>query len=722
MYLRGATIAFCLGIVALASSAAERIDATAPQAGRWPFTPAVRPAVPRAADGAESVNPIDAFAVAELRRHGLEPSAPAERLALLRRVTFDLTGLPPTVEDQQSFLADASTDAYERVVDRLLASPHYGERMAQQWLDLARYAESDGFNEDRARPGAYHYRDYCIRAFNHDLPFDRFVRQQLAGDELEPDNLDAQIATGFCRLGGEETNAVDLRSRRQEIIDDTVSVVGQALLGLTVQCARCHDHKFDDIPQADYYRLVAFFQPMLQSSVAVAAPEQIAKHAQQQRAWEEATASIRAEIDAVFAPERSKRIVEGRAMLGPDVCRALDTPEAERTPEQRQLAYQGNIFLEWKGRETSIKLPGDEETRYGRLLDRLAEFDAIKPEPLPTADTVVDAGRVSPPTHRLAVGNAHQPLEEVQAGFPSLLSHDIPRIPPLAGSTGRRSVLAAWITEAKHPLTPRVIVNRVWQWHFGTGLVATSSDFGSSGSPPTHRELLDWLASDFVEHGWSLKRLHRMIVSSATYRQTSLVGATSAAALAADPQNRLLWHGPRRRLDGEQMRDAMLQISGTLNPRMFGPSAHPALPAGVTDPGWNPDADEQEQRRRSIYVFVKRNTRYPMFEAFDAPDRQESCPRRVETTTAGQALAMLNGPVAVTCAAEWATRLNELRNIDTIVRQAYREALAREPSDEEVAAGRAFIERMQTLDGERRAAIVDFCQALFNTSEFLYVD
>ncbi|HEX3869267.1 MAG TPA: DUF1549 domain-containing protein, partial [Pirellulales bacterium] len=496
--LRAALVLCVVLPLAVSRVTAERRPSSSPSTSEpsWPFDVPVRPAVPDL-DDPWIFNPIDAFILAKLDAHELRPNEPAGRLTLLRRVTFDLTGLPPTAEQQQRFLADHSAGAYERVVARLLASPRFGERMAERWLDLVRYADSDGFNEDRYRPGAYHYRDYCIRALNDDMPYDRFVRQQIAGDELESDNLDAQIATGFLRLGPEETNAAQLRQRRQEIIDETVNVVGQAFMGLTIGCAQCHDHKYDDIPQADYYRLAAFFQPMVQSQHIIATPDAKDLHDRQQARWEAATHDVRAEIDAIVAPLRKERYDEGRVILGPEVCGVLDKPVAERSTAERQIAAQADIFLEWKTRETRLDPKGDDVARYQGLLAKMATFDGLKPEPLPSADTVVDAGRDAPPTYCLALGVVERPIEQVEPAFPRLLGGQRPEIVAPSGqnsATGRRSALARWLTDAKHPLFARVIANRAWQWHFGTGLVATSSDFGSMGASPSHRELLDWLA------------------------------------------------------------------------------------------------------------------------------------------------------------------------------------------------------------------------------------
>jgi hypothetical protein len=698
------SIAFICVLAAFGGAWGAELRPESPDAAQrpWPFNAVRKPVVPAGAK-----HPIDAFL------SDGKTIAKADRRTLLRRVTFDLTGLPPTIDEQDAFVNDSRPDAYERVVDRLLASPHYGERMAQYWLDLVRFAESDGFQEDRLREGAYLYRDYVIRAFNADMSYDQFLRQQLAGDELEPDNIDARVATSFYRLGGEETNAVALRQRRQEIIDDVVHVVGQAMLGLTVGCAQCHDHKYDDIPQSDYYRLAAFFQPMVQTECVVASDEERADFAQRQQAWEEATSDIRQRLAEITSAGRERQLHEARVLLGGEVCRAIDTPDRDRTPLERQLATQAAVFLEWKTREVKIIPSGKAAQVFDEQLAKLSTFDHLKPDPLPTVETIADAGNVSPPTFRLAMGMVAKPLEELQPGYPQLLGGGDARIESLdtgAPTTGRRAALARWLTDYEHPLTARVIANRLWQQHFGVGIVATTSDFGVMGAPPTNRELLDWLAADLMEHGWSLKRLHRRIVTSEHYqRETSRT--------------------TRRALEGEAIRDAMLAVSGDLNRRMFGRSERPDLPPNVGSDTWTPDTDPAQRDRRSIYLLVKRNLRYPMFEAFDAPGRQESCPRRDTTVTASQALVLLNSPFSHEQADRWAERLLQLYGDSSehdLVRRAYLEAYGRAPSENEIEAAEQFLAKRQAMAGGgekgRRAAVAGFCHAIFSSNEFLYVD
>ncbi len=718
--------------------------------GKWPFCPPTRPDLPAVQDASWIANPIDAFVLAALEQAGLKPSARADKLALLRRVTFDLAGLPPTLDEQQAFLADASDGAYQRVVERLLASPHYGERWAQHWLDVVRYAETDGFKEDAFRPNAHKYRDYVIRAFNADLPYDRFIRQQLAGDELEPDNPEALLATGLNRLYPDEYNAADVRRRRQEIHDDLTETTGLAFLGLTVGCAQCHDHKFDPIAQADYYRLQACFAGMLpRDDMPLATSDERGRHEAAQAAWEEATRSIRDEIEAILAPHREASIKDALQKFEPDVRQAVEKPPSERSVLDEQICVQAMKYVTPKLREIAKELKGDEKQRYESLRAELARFDDLKPPALPTAMTISDGAVLAPATFRLVLGNYRKPLEQVQPGFPAFLGASDPERVPLADgvqSSGRRAALAAWLTRSDHPLTARVIVNRLWQHHFGLGIVATPNDFGAMGEPASHPELLDWLAVELVEQGWSLKAMHRLMVTSAAYRQSSLVDLDNpahAAALERDAGNRLLWHARRRRLEGEAIRDAMLQVAGRLNGRMYGPSARPDLPEGVkAKPAWEVDKHPADRDRRSVYIFAKRNLRYPLLELFDLPDMHASCPQRSATTTAPQALALLNSAFTLGQARHWAGRLlSEHASDEALVRSAIAEALARAASDEEAGEACAFIARQSAankseatretslpiplppdVDTARAAAVVDFCHALANANEFLYVD
>jgi hypothetical protein len=724
------------GVLAAADKAPSAREASRSERTErsWAFTPPRKVDLPPVRSQSGVVNPIDAFVLAKLEAAGLSPSSRADKLTLLRRVTFDLTGLLPTLSEQEAFLADTSADAYRKVVDRLLASPRYGERWAQHWLDLVRYAETDGFKADDLRPNAYLYRDYVIKAFNDDLPYDRFLRQQLAGDELEPDNPDAVIATGFNRLWPDEYNAANLEQRWQEILDDTTEVTGSAFLGLTIGCARCHDHKFDPILQTDYFRLQAFFAGMQpRDDQVTATAEQKKQHQEQLAVWETATHDLRTEMDKLLA---SKRQQERKYTLGkfrPEIQQAVLTEESKRTPYQKQIALMAEKQLQRAEVDAPKKMSGPDKQRFQELEKQMAALKPKEPAPLLTAMSITDIGRQAPPTHLLAGGDWRKPGKELAPGFPDWLLKAEPdtRLDAALESTGRRAALARWLTRKDHPLTARVMVNRLWQHHFGAGIVATPNDFGAQGDPPTHPELLDWLAVEFMENGWSLKHLHRLMVTSATYCQSALVDRNDprqAKAYVADRENKLLWHANRHRLEGEAVRDAMLQLSGELNLRMFGISARPKLPDKISNYAWKPDANPEDQNRRSVYILAKRNMRYPMFDAFDLPDMHNSCARRIKTTTAPQALLLLNGDFTLERAQQWGTQLLARHGKDerALVAQAYRAAWGRVATEDEVALGRKFLQQQTALlggtDPARAAAVADFCHALLNANEFLYVD
>lgn len=721
----------------------------------WPFRPLTRPMVPQLVDLRDwGRNPIDNFIGQKLEAAKLTPNSPADKSTLLRRVTFDLTGLPPTVAEQAAFFADNSPDAYARVVDRLLASPHYGEHWAQHWHDLVRFSETEGFKKDGLRPDAYKYRDYVIRSFNNDLPYDRFLRQQLAGDELEPDNPDALIATGLLRLYPEDVIASNMVQQRQEILDDITENTGLALLGLTVGCARCHDHKFDAITQVDYYRLQACFAAILPNDEASTATREQAKiYSQRLSEWETATKPIRDNIDRELADEREQARQDAISAYDPETLAAINTPEGKRTCLQDQLVAEADAWIESRIDRAYRRCAPEERKLYDQQMEELASYDALKPEPLPTAMAISDGDDEAPKTCVLASGNYLKPEQEVTPGFPAFLGASEPQIAPPPGepnSTGRRSALAHWLTRPDHPLTARVFVNRIWQYHFGQGIVATPNDFGVMGGNPSHPELLDWLASEFVANGWCMKPIHRLIVLSATYCQSSLVDAstpTHAAAIAADGANNLLWHARRQRLQGESLRDAMLQVSGQLELSMFGPSVRPELPQALADSryGWESSPSPADRNRRSIYVLVQRNMRLPMLAAFDQPDLLNSCPRRTNTITAPQALEMLNSDVTAHAAREWSGKLlyEFGTNVDALVREAYAEAFGRPPLKREIEVAEQFVEHQEAvidadsvalddeqlpiplpkkLDRAKAAAFVDFCHALLCSNEFLYVD
>jgi len=721
--------------------------------GEWPFSPLERPTTPEVNHKDWVRNPIDNFILAELEKKGLEPNPRADKLTLLRRVTFDLTGLAPTPDEQQAFLADESADAYGRIVDRLLGSLRYGERWAQHWLDVVRYAETAGFKKDDLRPVAYKYRDYVIKALNADLPYNRFISQQLAGDELEPDNPEALIATGLSRLYPEETNASNFRLGRQEILDDITDITGVTFLGLTIGCAKCHDHKFDPIRQVDFYRLQAFFTPMIaRDDVPAATPQERDEYDRRLAAWEAATKDLRAQIDALLAAKREAALAEALEPFDADTQKAVRTPAEQRSSLDKQLASLAMSTVQRSIDSVPKYLEGELKHKYEELATKLAALEPLRPAPLPSTMSITDAGPLAPSTFRLATGNYQKPLEEVGPGFPLFLGLSEPDIHPAtlrrSQTTGRRSALAQWLCRPDHPLTTRVMVNRLWQHHFGEGIIASPNDFGAMGDDPTHPRLLDWLASEFVSRGWSMKAMHRLILTSATYCQSTSVDPKNprhVQAQVADPANHLLWHGRRKRLEAEAIRDLLLQMAGQLNLRMYGPSARPELPQSlmVSRYAWDPDSKQQDRNRRSVYVFARRNMRYPMLGAFDPPDMINSCARRSTTTTAPQALTLLNGDFAAAQSRFWAGVLTSQPSSDAgLIEAAYVQAYGRRPGADEIQAAERFLALQSekiAAAGEiapsslpepvppdvwpaKAAAIVDFCHALLNSTELLYID
>lgn len=713
---------------------------TPEQRNHWAFQPVRASEPPSVRSRAWISNPVDAFVAARLEAGGIEPGPMADRVTLLRRVTLDLTGLPPTPEEVSAFLSDASPDAYSRVVSRLLASPRYGERWARHWLDVARYAESEGFKADETRPNAWRYRDYVIRALNDDKPFDRFVAEQIAGDELWPDDPDARIATGFNRHYPDESNARNLVQRRQEILNDVTDTVGYAFIGLSFACARCHDHKWDPISQADYFRLQSFFaNTTAADALPLASEAERAGYERRLAVWSEATREIRDELERLEKPGR-KAILDDYIEKYPDEIRAmLARPEPERTPFERQMVAKAMLYLDPKSHQfiadsaaAAGRLRGAEKERWTELRGQLKRLAHLHPGELPAATGMTDLGVDCPPTRVLVRGNWNSPGEVVEPAFPAALGSTRAEVRPVraregAGSSGRRTALARWLTDPVHPLVVRVMVNRVWHHHFGRGLVGTPSDFGLKGDKPTHPELLDWLARDFVAHGWSLKHLHARIVTSSTYRQSS---AHRPEAAMVDRENRWLGWFPRRRLEGEALRDSMLSVSGRLNPSMGGPSVFPELPPGSqTRGGWRVTEEISERDRRSVYVFVRRNFRYPMFEAFDMPDTHESCARRNITTSPVQALTLLNDAMTLDWARSFAGRVLGAgpEPLERVVERVWQLAYSRLPAADEVEMALTFLRRRIEGQGTAAlggadptvAAVTDLCHAAMLANEFV---
>lgn len=739
-------------LAALGFSVVSARDFTPQERQHWAFQP-LRNVSPAPAPQSGKSH-IDSLITQGLSEKGLSLNPRANAAALLRRASLDLLGLPPAPAETENFLADDSFEAFEKALDRMLQSPHYGERAARHWLDLARYAESEGFKADETRPNVWRYRDYVIKSFNEDKPYDRFLKEQLAGDEFWPDNPDALIATGFNRHYPDESNARNLMQRRQEILNDVTDTAGAVFTGLTFGCARCHDHKSDPILQADYYRLQAFFaNTAANDNVPLLSRNELANYQARLKHWEEATRDIREKIEAIEAPHRQEIINDYVEKYPAEIRVALNKAAGERTPFECQMVAKAELYIrpdshQFIGNSKAVagRLKGEQKKEWEKLQSELKTFAHLHPGELPTATGMLDISAAAPMTYVLARGTYDTAGNPVKPGFLAILGQtEIEPIPvPAPNSTGRRAALAEYLARPDHPLTARVMVNRIWQTHFGRGLVETASDFGMKGSGVSHPELLDYLAGSFIKNGWSIKALHKEIMLSAVYQQSA---AYHEQGGEVDPENKLLWRFPRQRLQGEVIRDAALAVSGLLNPAMGGPSIFPELPAGLQAyGGWKTSAELTERNRRSIYVFVKRNLRYPMFESFDMPDTHESCARRMNTTSPLQALTMLNGKVSLEWAQGFAGRLIKAapESVDAQLRLAWQLAYNRTAAEEELTAAREFL-RMQTAvvrerldkgeaiagpagfdleqsDRPAAAALVDLCHTLLNSNEFVYLN
>ncbi len=692
---------------------------TAEERAHWAYQPPKRPEVPKVKHSAWVNNPIDAFILEKLEAEGLDPAPEADRSTLLRRLSFDLTGLPPTLEQLDAFLSDRSENAYEKLVDSLLASPQFGVRWAQHWLDLAHYADSDGFEFDQTRPNAWRYRDWVVKSLNDDMPYDQFVSLQIAGDELLPDDPQAFIATGFNRCYPDMVDANDQALRRRSALNDVTETTGLAFLGLTVGCARCHDHKFDAIRQVDFYRLQAFFTPArFRDDYPIASSEERKAFEKTLAEWEDKLARIQAQIVRIEKPVRDK-LAPGLAPGALDeAVAAFNKEESERTTRDNRLIYETLVRdPRLKTKEVAKHLSEFDANEHKRLLIEQAEHQKSAPKGIPTARGVDEPGPMPAPAHFYKRGEFSPDAPTVEPAFPAVFGAPPPCITPSSESSGRRKTLAAWLVDPNHPLTTRVIVNRLWQGHFGNGVVGTSSDFGVMGEEPTHPELLDWLATELVAKSWRLKAIHKRIVMSSTYRQSS----NSSQSLSADPDNLLLGRQNRRRLDGETLRDALLAVSGDLNLELGGPGVFPPLPAELKELAgkgevWPVSKDAKDRNRRSLYVFVRRNLRYPFFEAFDRPDTNASCPKRPTTTIAPQALSLLNSELSNSAADAFAKRIENSGKVDVEakIELAYRLALSRKPKGQEIELAKAF------LDSGGR--LPEFCLALMNVNEFVYID
>ncbi|MFN7924086.1 MAG: DUF1549 and DUF1553 domain-containing protein [Bryobacteraceae bacterium] len=623
----------------------------------WAFRPRAEvtpPSVPGATQA------IDAFVRERLAKEGLRPAPAASKAVLIRRVYFDLTGLPPAPQEVAAFVNDRDPAAYEKLIDRLLDTRAYAERWGMHWLDVVRFAETDGFEYDTHRPDAWRFRDYVIESFQKDKPYDQFIREQLAGDEMDPNNQELRVASGFQRLGSLRKNAgnQEVASSRNEVLTEMTNIVGAAFLGVTLGCARCHDHKFDPIRHTDYYRMQAFFAPVFDKDMDLATPEQRA---------------------------------------------AFTAAKKEHDAKLKDMRVQ-------------IKDLKDGEEK-GRMLAKIRALEETPPDSPPSVYSVTDDFSKAMPVHVLARGDYQNKGQRVgMRTLGVLLPDGAPELP--ADTKTPRIELANWIASPDNPLTARVIANRVWQYHFGRGIVATPNDFGRMGGKPSNTALLDWLGNQFVAGGWKLKPLHKLILTSETYRQSS-DSPIAKLANEKDPENALLWKYSRRRLEAEEIRDGMLAVSGRLNAKTGGPSVIVPVEKELVDLLYKPSQwaiakDVTEHDRRSVYLIHKRNLRLPMMEVFDAPDFQTSCPRRETSTHAPQALELMNGMFANDMAKAFAARLDrEAHGAAEQVDLAYKLAAGRAPSAKEKKLALEFLAKQP---------LSEFALAILNLNAFLYVN
>jgi hypothetical protein len=696
----------------------------------WSFRKPVRgepPAIASLENAARVRNPIDQFVLEQLEDAGLEPAPPADRLTLVRRAYFDLLGLPPSPDQVDAFLADESLEAWPRLIDSLLASKHYGERWGRHWLDVARYADSGGYETDIYYRNAWRYRDYVVKSFNDDKPYDLFVQEQIAGDELWPDNLDldprrvyivpeekqrhldARTGTGFYALGPRvHESALDAKRLAYETLTDWADTTASAFMGLTLGCARCHEHKFDPFTQQDYFALQTIFASAREVELPL-------WNAMGEADWRQSYPRVLAVAEARKAHQLFDAETRGKELSSEQQAR-----------KQQLLAAIGQAVLELPERTA-----GQATIAYGELMQ------------IPTINVL---GREHPalikPVHLLERGELHRPQQQIQPALPASLAAATGTRAELPAMYAARTQFARWLTRNDHPLTARVMVNRVWHWHFGRGLVETPNDFGNMGQSPSHPELLDWLATGFVEDDWKIKNLHRLIMNSAVYRQSSQYGGEQH--LDADPENRLLWRMNRRRLEAEALWDAVHTTAGTINLAMGGPPVVPPLAgdeiASLREKWhWVVSADPAQHTRRGIYILVRRNFKFPMFEVFDTPVTSQSCPVRDVTTVAPQALWGLNNKSVFRQSMHMAARIVQEVGEDPAaqVDRAWRVALGRPPTGEEAASALELFEELQansptplgnppealqSVAPSQAQALTKLCLALFNLSEFAFVD
>lgn len=740
---------------------------TEEERAHWSFQPIRRPPLPSVQNPDRVASPIDAFLLARLESEGLSFGPVADRVTLLRRLCYDLTGLPPAPDDVLRFVNDTSPDAYERLVDALLASPAYGERWARHWLDVAGYADSDGYNaKDVERKWAYRYRDYVIRAFNSDKPWNEFIVEQLAGDELltlpysnlTDDGADRLIATGMLRMGRDGTgvSSDDQDVARNDVIADTVKIVSTALLGLSVECAQCHAHRYDPISHEDYYRIRAFFAPAYDWKnwrapearlVSLWSDEVRGRAAAVDEELKDVAKRRNEELDKIVSDTFQRELAKLPEELQDEARAARDTPAKDRSDPQQQLIKEYPFLKVDRG---SVYLYLSDRLRgFKKKWDELTEATRAKRPPDDKVRCLTEVPGQIPTTRLFARGDFNQPRGEVAPGELAVLNArgwTIPADDPQLSTSGRRLAYARHLTDGQHPLVARVLVNRFWMHLFGRGLVSTPADFGTQGERPSHPELLDWLADEFMRGGWKLKRLERMIVTSRAYRQSS---RRRDELEKVDPENRLLGRMSVRRLEAETIRDALLATSGRLFSKMYGPPV-PVMPDEVgqivvgvdtRDSAGRPTGKfvplGEEEFRRSIYVQVRRSMPLGMLEPFDLPVMTPNCAQRASSTVAPQSLLMMNGELVVGQSEAMAARIRREVGEEPSeqFRRAWLLAFSRPPTDAETEAGVAFLAQQAAAlesdasgdetaaeDEPAQVALAQLCHAFLISNEFLYVD
>jgi Protein of unknown function (DUF1553)/Protein of unknown function (DUF1549)/Planctomycete cytochrome C len=742
---------------------AEAPSVTAKDRQFWSFQKPVRPTVPQSRHGVRT--PIDAFVLAKLEEKKLRFSPDADRIALARRAHFDLTGMPPSPQEMKEFETDSSPQAWERLIDRLLASPHFGERWGRHWLDAAGYVDAQGLDhlitDDKTAEGKYLYRDYVVRSFNEDKPYDRFLTEQLAGDELvnwrtakqsTPEIQTALIATGFLRTAADDTDLPEVNTAdiRYTVLHQTLQVLTSNLLGLTVGCAKCHTHKYDPIPQQDYYRLMSIFTPAfnVQSwlqpkdralvDVSAAEKEEIDRH---NAAIDKQTEPFKKELDALLRPYEQRLLDQYYSKL-PEAVRtdlraALEAPEKKRTAVEKYLVAKLGPLVKVNADEVLAGLTEDDRNKVKELEERMAPLKAGLRR-YGRIQALYDVGE-PPPTYLFRRGNFETPGSEVDPGFLSVLSEpDKPivfrKLDPGQKASGRRLAFARWLTNPDSPaggLVARVIVNRVWQHLFGAGIVATPDNFGNSGARPTHPELLDWLATELMRSGWRIKPMIKLMMTSGVYRQASHRPDLEPAA-RIDPGNQLLWRMPIRRLESEAIRDAILASSGRLNRLIGGPSVRlEYLPDGMVMVSKKQLSEPASQWRRSLYLFTRRNYNLTMLSTFDHPVMSTNCVRRTSSSVVPQSLSLLNDQFVMEQADYFAASISQSagQELEKRIDLAFHTTLARRPTREERTASLELVQRqtqryLASGAGAEKAsqkALANLGRMLWNTNEFLYV-